>query len=258
VDADHGKDKEKFWKRVGGWFKSTKTDNYDESYISHSTMGTYDAEPVDASDTMIPSTTETASPSMKSRLSRSSAGMERLEQEYNRVVGLVESIQEHLGQSAERTQAMTNSIDRLAAKLEHLPETSRSQLEVLESLREEVAAEAQRAINVEQAVSQLPRLADAQREAMVSISHRMEESKVTDEKLSETLSGVRQSLEQVGQATQTSASTISMMRNEELERQDKIAKLLQQQTDRITWIASAALALAAIAMILGLISLFRS
>lgn len=258
MDAEHGQDKDKFWKRVGGWFKPTKADAFNESYISNAGVSTFDTEPSESSDPVIQSSSDLTTPSMKSRLGRSSAGLERIEQEYNRVVGLVESIQEHMGQNARSTDRMSQSIDRLAARLEHLPETSRSQLDVLESLREEVAAEAQRAIHVEQAVSQLPQLADAQREAMVSISRRMEESKDTDEQLTQTLSGVRQSVEQVGQATQTSANALSMMRSEESQRQDQIAKLLQQQTDRITWMASAAMGMAAIAAIFGLIALFKS
>lgn len=258
MDAEHGSDKEKFWKRVGGWFKTIRPEPYDDSMVSESNVSTFTEIEMDADDAVIHSSSDLSAPSIKSRLSKSSAGLERIEQEYNRVVGLVESMQEHLGQNAERTEMMAKSIERLADNLEALPETSRRQLEVLESIREEAAADTQRAVNIEQSLSQLPQLADAQREVMVTISRRMEESKDTDEKLSETLSGVRQSVELMSRATETSANAITMMRSEESERQDKIAKLLQQQTDRITWMASSAIALAVIAVILGLISLFKT
>lgn len=258
MDADHGKNKEKFWKRFGGWFKPTKADAYDESIVSDSSVSTSENFDDDPSHQLIPSSTDPSAAATRSRLSRSSTGQERIEQEYNRVVGLVESIQEHMGHNAERFEMMCQSIDRLTDNLKHLPETSLSQLEVLESLREGVAAEAQRSIKVEQAVSQLPQLADAQRETMVSINRRMEESKETNEILTETLSGVRQSVEQVGQATENSANTISKMRSHDAEHQEKIVTLLQQQTNRITWMASAAIALAVIAVILGLLSLYKS
>ena len=127
-----------------------------------------------------------------------------------------------------------------------------------QSLRQEAAADAQRAVNIEQAISQMPQLADAQREAMVTISRRLEDSRETDEKLTTTLESVEQSVTQMGEAANASAKTIAMIRLEDASQQDRIAKILQQQTERFPLMATVAIALAIAAVILGLVSLFRS
>lgn len=252
-------DKEKFWIRVGHWFKPTGTNQPDvDPNIESDMTSSLGMERESTGTVATKSSSDIVDAVSRSRLGRSSSAMERLEQEYNRVVGLVESIQDHLGQNSERSELMVRSLDRLAESLDHLPETSRKQIEVLESLRQEVATDAQCAVNIEQAVSQLPQIADAQREAMVTISRRLEDSRETDEKLTTTLESVEQSVTQMGEAANASAKTISMIRLEDASQQDRIAKLLQQQTERITLMATVAIVLAVTAVILGLVSLFRS
>ena len=53
----------------------------------------------------------------RSRFSRSGPYLERLEEEYARVVNLMESIQTHLAAQAERSDIMARSLDRLAEGL---------------------------------------------------------------------------------------------------------------------------------------------
>lgn len=255
---DREQDKEKFWIRVGHWFKPTSANQPDVDPIIESELtSTLGMESASTETIVAESPSDIVGTVSRSRLGRSLSAAERIEQEYNRVVGLVESIQDHLGQNSERSELMVRSLDRLADSLENLPESSRKQIEILESLHQEVAADAQRAVNMEQAISQLPQLADAQRETMVTISRRLEDSRETDEKLTSTLDSVEQSVTQMGEATIASAKTITMMRMEEASRQDRIAKLLEQQTERITLMATVAIVLAVAAVILGLVSLFQ-
>ncbi|UCC30178.1 MAG: hypothetical protein JSU86_18510 [Phycisphaerales bacterium] len=190
------------------------------------------------------------------RFSRSGPNLERLEEEYARIVNLMESIQTHLASQAERSDIMARSLDRLAEGLAQVPEASRRHLELLSTISEAATADAASAKRVEEGLVQLPQLADAQRETMVSLGRQLDLSRQTSERVADTMDQFREAVTKLSEATGASTRTLREMHQEAEVRDERAASLLQVQTRRLTMFAWSAIGLAVIVAVVGLIALF--
>jgi hypothetical protein len=183
--------------------------------------------------------------------------MERLEEEYARVVNIVESVQKHLEQQGERAESMAGSLTRLAESLDHMPETSKTQLELLSTMNHQMGVDGACVKRVEENLSQLPRLADAQRETMVSIGRQLDLSRQTNDRVATTLDGFQQAVTLLGEATGASAKALQDMRSDASSREERVATILQEQTRRFTIFAAVAVGLLLVAGVIGVIALIR-
>jgi hypothetical protein len=123
----------------------------------------------------------------KFRLARTPSTIERLEEEYARVIKIVESVEKHLELQSERGESLAGSVKRLAESLEHMPESSKEQVELLSTMNHQLGVDGACVKRVEENLSQLPRLADAQRETMVSIGRQLDLSRQSGERVGTTL-----------------------------------------------------------------------
>jgi septation ring formation regulator EzrA len=196
-------------------------------------------------------------PASKFRLSRSGPNLERLEEEYRKVVDLIDAIGGHLASQAQHSDRMARSLDRLAASLANVPETSQKQSELLTTIRDEVSADAACTKRVEECISQLPHIADAQRETMVSIGRQLDLSRDTSERVAATMGEFQQTIGKVGEATSASTKALQEMRWDASARDERITDLLAVQSKRFALFAWSAIALAAVAAAVGLVALFR-
>jgi len=201
-------------------------------------------------------TTGEASRSSRLRIPRASS-LEKLETEYSRVVGLVESVQTHLIRQGERTESMTGALSQLAESLAHLPEASKTQLGLLSSISDQLHAANNHARQMEQSLSQLPHIADAQREAMVSIGRQMDVARQSSERVATTLEAFRNALGQLGTATSESVKVLQDMRTDASAREERLASIFRVQTQRLTLFAWSALVLAGVAALTGIVALLR-
>jgi len=183
--------------------------------------------------------------------------MERLEEEYARVIKIVESVQMHLELHSERGESMAGSLNRLAESLEHMPETSKAQVVLLSKLNHQMGVDGACVKRVEENLSQLPRLADAQRETMVSIGRQLDLSRQTGDRVGTTLEGFQQAVTLLGEATGASAMALQDMRRTASEREERVATILQEQTRRLTFFAVAALSASIVAAAIGIFALLR-
>ena len=152
---------------------------------------------------------------------------------------------------------MARSLDQMSVSLSHSPEDSQKGLELLTNISESAAAGAVCAKRAEEGMMQLPQLADAQREAMVSMDRHLDVSQQTTERLTGTMTEVRQALTSLGEATEASTKGLSDMRCDAAARDERVAGLLQKQTMRLTMFAWSVLVLALVAAAVGLVALLR-
>jgi hypothetical protein len=235
-----------FWSRMGQWFKSVSGTNHGADAVAEDAHngGVLQAPGI------VP-----ASPLAKWRGHRG-ANLERLEQEYVRVVSLVESVQSHLEQHGLRAERMAAALDRVADSLSQFPESSRTQLELLTRIGERMSAEATAAKSLEQSLSQLPRLADAQRETMVAIGRQLDASRESSERVAAVLDGFRHGLTQVADVTGAAGRALDKARLDASARDERLAAALQEQAKRLTVFAIAAISLAAVAALASVIAMF--
>jgi gas vesicle protein len=180
-----------------------------------------------------------------------------LEEEYARVVNLIDAIQTHLASQAEESQRMARSLERLAESLSHVPDASRQELELLTRIQDSMTADLAGTKRIEDCLSQLPQLADAQREAMVSIGRQLDSSRETSERVASTLGEVQQAVGGLGEATDASAKAVQELRHDASARGERIAELVKDQTRRLTTLAWAMIGLAVVAAVVALVAVIR-
>lgn len=200
---------------------------------------------------------EETSPLSRFRLTRNTPNLERLEEDYERIVGLVDNIQAHLSAQEQRGESMVQSLERMAICLSDLPGLTRQQLDILTQLQEIAVTQSGSMKRLEGELMQLPRIADAQRETLVSIDHRLEESRKTDERVAASMEAFHGSVSLLSETSRATAHKMEQMREDATSREERLAKLLEEQTDRLTQFAFCAIALALIAIVVGLIAVFR-
>lgn len=249
-------EKATFWSRVGHWFRPGGRGLSPDELHGGGGLGEGDGPTLSTgvADVLPP----TGSTGSRFRLARSTSAVERLEEEYGRIVRLVESVQIHLERQGERAEVMARSLSSVADSLTSLPETSRSNTEALAEINERLETDGATLRRLDDNLSQLPRLADAQRESMVSIGRHLETSKQTNDKLVATLDGFQQAVTMVGEATSATAQALRDIRTDATAKENRVAAALREQTRRMTFFAVAAVSLASVAAVVAVIALVRS
>jgi hypothetical protein len=256
-------DKTNIWSRMGHWFKRTaRPDSFDSGEAAHVTPRPRQPESgPGASNQVSPVETAPDDPAeagalARFRLSRGSS-LERLEEEYKRIVGLIDEIQAHMSAQQQRTGAMAGSLETLVTSLRDLPALSQQQVDVLGQLQETASSQHGSMKRLEGELAQLPRLADAQREALVAVDRKLAESRQTSARMADALDALRSAVGRMSEASETSGKVLEKLHWDITAREDRMADLIEHQTQRLTILATAVGAVVLIGMIVGLFALFR-
>lgn len=183
--------------------------------------------------------------------------MEELHGSYQKLVGLVDSIQQYQGTQGERASEMSSSLQRLAGTLSEICTAGGDQAQVLTRVADELRTANERAAQWESRVAQLPALIEAQREAMVAISRQMESVGERDDKLLESLQSFRETVAVLGDATTSSSVAIKSLQMSALESDERIADLLKQQNKRFTMLFVITLVVVGLAATASLLAILK-
>ena len=188
---------------------------------------------------------------------REAGGREPLEEGFTRVVGLVESIQAHFKLQDERAERMAASFDRIAESLAQVPEASQTQVESLREIREQLQAGTAWTKRIEDSLSELPRMADAQRETMVSMGRQLEVLREADDRGTEVMGELGQSMSRLEDAAKASTGVLKDMHTDSAAREERMTGLVREQTRQLMRFALAAIVLAAVAALVSVVALLR-
>ncbi len=172
------------------------------------------------------------------RRERTELTLEKLHEGYNKVVGLVESIQGHLDNQERRTQQLVDAMATLSESVRDLPAQTTRQTQA-----------------IERAAKQFSDGADARRRLDERMVGAMSES---DTRVSETLAGLSGSVGSLSEATNSSTAALRKLHADAAERDERLAVLFTEQTRRFTYVFSFAITLAVIAAAIGVVALLRS
>lgn len=246
-------EKPKIFSRLGHWLRGSERVNGE--------TGVEDADPARQAESVEAAPLTTGDPESagtgRFRLSRPGATLERLEEEYRRIVKLFDSIQEHFASHAERSATMVQSVNRMVDGLGGVAELSRQQQLIVTQIQESTATSAASAKRVEEGLLQLPQLADAQRETMVSIGRQLDFSRQTMERVSGSMDGFQQAIRNLAAVTETSTKKLEEIRWDAGAREERVASLLERQNRLLTKFAWSALGVGGVAAVIALASLFR-
>jgi len=248
----------KFWSRVGHWFAGADRATASASADPASPVPNPEGAPPTSSppDPALIATEGGSGPISKLRASRSSPSVNRLEETYRELAQWMEKIERHLGAQTDHTERIAQLLDRLATGLANVPARTQQQAELLTAIREDASIQVGCAKRVEESVSQLPQIADAQRETMVSIGRQLDLAREASERVAATIAENHEVLGKLGEATNASVKALQEMRWDVSARDAQISALLTEHTKRFTQFAFCAIGLAAIAATIACLALF--
>ncbi len=236
-------EKTSLWTRVGGWLKVGGRGDGTSEGVFGSTLP-------EVEGTIVPRSRKAAAGHEVSR-------RERLEEGFAKVVELVESIQGHMRTQDERTDKIVESLSHIAESLAMTPEHSRAQVESLEQIWQQMEGDAARARRLEENLSQLPGLADAQRETMVGVGRQMDELRVSGESNAAAVCSLGEAISGLDQSTADASDALREIQRESASREDRLTDLLRDQNRRLTLFAYSALGLAVIVSLASLAALLK-
>ena len=246
--------KTSFWSRVGGLFRAPgrlsvpEQDGRENEGPPAGVITSPDVPPVEDG---LPAA------SRRGLARREPGGRERLEEGFAKVVELVTSLQEHFKLQDERGERMARSLDRVAESLAAVPGASQNQLESLARIHEQLQAEIATAKRLEELLSELPHIADAQRESMVSIGRQLDVMRDRGDNSTAALSELHQTVSRLGEAAGASTAVLKSFHVESAAREERTAELLERQTRRLTFFAWSVTVLAALAVVVSVVVLLR-
>lgn len=246
---------QKFWSRVGQWFRKPESATPSTSFDA--LAGTAPDVPTGPAPMMPVTLTETSRASGLFRRSRSNLEIERLEARYVRVEGLMDAIERHMESQSDRSERIAGALDTLVTNLSGVPEAFRHQSDVLSKIRETMTAEQARAGRIEESLAQWPRLADAQRETMVTISRQLDEAREANTQTVSVVEECKSAFGSVEETAQASTKAIERYAGEATASAQRMALLLEEQARQFQIFAWAAIGLAGVAAVIAVIAMVR-
>jgi len=187
---------------------------------------------------------------------RSDATLSRLEEGYNKVIDLVDAIKSHQQEQDARAVEISSSLGKLANTLEQINSTSQQQSDSLAVIAEQVRTGNQRAAKWEEAISEFPKMAEAQRVALASVVEQLEAAGARDGALSGSIDGFRDAVATLSDASTASSVAVKDLQLSTLETQERTAELIREQSKRFTMLFVVTVVLALMAMIAGVATLW--
>ncbi len=231
-----------FWTRVGDWFRpmtrGTLTDHLSRTDRDGLTKRSPDTNGGNGSSRFMP-------------LSRRphKEQVQQLEQGYQKLTGLVDSIHRHLEAQDERSRQVTEALSQVASTVARLPAAAEGQREQLAAVAEQLEHTNRRLAGCENALAPVPKLVDAQREALDSLTGQFEASSRTNARVAESVAGFSDAVGSVQRAYGTSVETLKELQRSLGDREERMTDLLVAQNRRFGRLLLGAAGLAAVAWI---------
>lgn len=182
--------------------------------------------------------------------------LERMQHGYDRVLGLVESIQEHLASQNAQGRQVRELLTELGRGLAEAPKATRQQAESMRAVAGQMEVANRHNQAIVGALADLPRAAAAQKLAMDAVAGQVQASSASTERLSDRLETVGQVVGRLGESLEEQIRTLRTIQQTAHEQESTLVSVLDRQTRRFTVLTVAVIALAAISVAAMSISLF--
>jgi len=183
--------------------------------------------------------------------------LEKLQDGHLRVVGLIESLQQHMESQNDRGQAIADSLDQIAGSMTALSAAATRQSETLGGIAAHVQAGNDRAQRWEETFAESQALAEAQRATLSTLNEQMAAGRLADEKIGESLDTVRGALDSVERSNASSTAVLRGVQESSTRNQELIDELIHKQRKWLSRLVVVTLCVALAAVALAVIALAR-
>lgn len=183
------------------------------------------------------------------RWPRRDQALVQLQEGYERVTHLIDEIQRHMVEQAERADRTCKAVEQLARTLADQPAMCRQQTQMLESIAGQLESTTSQTQRLTEAVSEIPRVTRGQTEALAGINRQLEMVGEQNVVSNQTLDRLSNAVSNVGQAHSTQTQVLREMGTKTDQQSEMIRSLIAAQSRRFTllFIVTLILALATIA-----------
>ena len=182
--------------------------------------------------------------------------LQQLQSGYDRILDLVGSIQDHLALHNKRSDQVAELLMTLSKGVEDIPNATRQHAGTLQGLTRQMEAENGRNRAVVDAIRELPRTAEVQRQGMQTIADQVQASSAVTQKLTDRLDSIGQVVKMLGDALNEQVQTLKVVQQATRHQETQIVAVLDSQARRSTNLTMAMFVLAAILALATGISLF--
>lgn len=197
------------------------------------------------------------SPSPLSRWSKRDQTLARLQDGYDRMLHLMEDIQDHMATQGERGERICHSLEQLAKAMSDHPTTSRQQSEMLKTIAAQIETANTRNQHLVEAVSRMPELSQSQNESLNKLNRQLETANEQSASTHRAMDQVGGTLRSLGEAHGSQAAALREMNEKTNQQNELMIGLIAAQSKRFTmlFVVTLILAVAAVgATLLGVLA----
>jgi len=240
-----------FWTRVGHWIRPPAGG---PAYPPGD--GPADSADADLAESVYAEPAGRPAPTLVRRRGREDA-LARLEDGFEKVVNLCDSLNVHFTLQEERSAQIADSLGRVAADMSSLARAVGGQSETLQAIVGHLESGNDRAVRLEELCSHFAKLTEAQRQSLAVVSQQVESSRRTDEEIAQSLHTFQESICALGQSCTESTDTLRQMRSEAASRDDRLAATMDRASRRFLLLFGITLAVAVAGVAGILVSVLR-
>lgn len=244
-------ERSKLWSRVGDWIRHPRRSlGWDVTEISETQI----AQPYRA----VEGDDAPADNGHNRRQWLSFGGSRKaMEEQSRQVTELVQSLQLHAQRQTDAAETANANLERLIATLSAIPNVLQSQQRALQEIHAKLDHQAGGQKQVQEVLNQLGGIRDAVRESSVAFLRYTEATQKSSDAVASELQKQGQAVAQIAQSADPMMRAISALRSDVGSRGEELAQCVTTLNTKLMQFASAALILALIAAIIGVVAFFR-
>ena len=182
--------------------------------------------------------------------------MERLQGGYEKVIELVGAVQDHLVLNNKRSDQMAELLKVVGKGVQDVPNAMSRQADTLASLVNQIAVSNRQNRTIVDTLSDLPRTAQGQKEAMDSIATQVQAASGVTEKLSDRLESIGDTVKLLGETLSEQIRTLKVVQQATRQHEAQLSASLDRQSRRFGVLIGVTLTMACASIATACISLF--
>ncbi len=244
------------WTRMGDWIKHPRRSlGLDDTLLNDSDDAPVTTFPSKFSTNGNHDSSESSGP--KRQWPLFGGNRKLMEDQHRQVSELVQSLQTHVQRQTEVTQTANHNLERLIDSLSAIPSVIQAQQQALTRIQNQLESQPNSQKQVQEVLTQLGGIRDAVKESSTVFNRYSETSMKSQDSVVAELQKQSQAVTQLAQATDPVMHALTVLRSDVGARGEELAKCVTILNTKLVQFACAALILALIATIIGIVAFFR-
>ncbi len=236
-----------FWERVSAWFRPGGANVENSGHAGRSRIaGGGLTDSADRFDAESEETGLTArGPLTAVRRRNREEALARLEDGFQRVVKLCDSLDVHFTLQEERTAEIADSLKHVAGDMSKLADAVGSQGDTLKAIVGQLESGNSRDERMEELCGHFSRMTEAQRQTLAQVAQQVEGARESDQEIAQSLGTFREAISSLSDSASASTESLKEMRVDAVTSNERLSALMEQQAKRFVWLFIVTLVVAA-------------